>query len=94
MATQKLQPRLLTEVPTALRKRGFEPPPYRHIRDAAVDGKIPAFKINRVWHFMLSDLPKIERALTKMRAEHAAKDAGRLRGDDALGATTSQAEAA
>ncbi len=62
----------LTAVPTLLRDAGFQPPSYRHLRDAAVDGKIPARQINSIWHADPRDLHAIAMALELDRvAAHA-----------------------
>jgi hypothetical protein len=46
----------LTSSPVFLREEGFVPIDYRLIRDAAVNGTIPAHQRNSIWHFYRDDL--------------------------------------
>jgi hypothetical protein len=44
--TRGALPKRLTSLPEDLRARGFEPPEYRYLREAAVNRVIPAHQIN------------------------------------------------
>jgi hypothetical protein len=57
-----------TSSPEDLRARGFEPPEYRYLREAAVNRVIPAHQINNIWHYQPDDLTDIENALRQARA--------------------------
>ncbi len=41
----------LSRLPQRLRDEGYETPPYRTIRDAALDGVFDARQINGLWYF-------------------------------------------
>ncbi len=41
----------LALLPQSLRDEGYETPPYRAIRDAAIDGGFEARRINGLWYF-------------------------------------------
>ena len=58
----------LTVLPEALIARGFDPPPYRYIRDAAINGLFPVKRVNHIFHYRPTDIAIIERALRRMRA--------------------------
>jgi hypothetical protein len=55
--------RRLTNLPEALRARGFEPPAYRYLREAAINRVIPAQQYDGIWHYQPADIAVIERAL-------------------------------
>ena len=79
MATTALQ--RLTTLPEALRVRGFDPPAFRYIRDAAINGVFPAQQVNHIWHFNTADIDVIERALRRMCAQLPEKPLGLLEPD-------------
>jgi hypothetical protein len=66
--TRAALPKRLTSLPGDLRARGFEPPEYRYLREAAVNRVIPAHQINNIWHYQPDDLTDIENALRQARA--------------------------
>ena len=56
----------LTALPEALIARGFDPPAYRYIRDAAINGLFPVKRVNHIFHYRPADIEVIERALRGM----------------------------
>jgi hypothetical protein len=60
----------LTGLPALLRADGFVAiPPYRKLRDMALDGIVPAEQHNGFWYFSETDVPAIARALELERVE-------------------------
>jgi hypothetical protein len=66
--TRAASPKRLTRLSADLRARGFEPPDYRYLREAAVNGVIRAHQVNNIWHYDPEDLANIEKALRQAAA--------------------------
>jgi len=61
------RPIRLTSLPAIIRDEGFIPIDYRLIRDAAVNGVIPAHQRRGIWHFFVEDIRAITTALRLVR---------------------------
>jgi hypothetical protein len=70
--TRAASPKRLTRLPADLRARGFEPPEYRYLREAATNGLIRAHQINNIWHYEPEDLASIEKALRQAATDSVA----------------------
>jgi hypothetical protein len=62
----------LTSLPGICRDEGYDPVDYRLIRDAAINGRIPAHQRNSIWHFYREDTAEIATALRLARIQTAA----------------------
>jgi hypothetical protein len=68
----------LTALPGHLRSEGYsKPPPYRVIREKAVDAVIPAHQQNGIWHYRPTHVATIAEALGLERTDdgHDARSA-------------------
>ena len=63
----------LTAAPVAIRGAGFQPLSYRDIREAAINGVIPAHQRNNIWHFFDRDVGAIAKALNLPRLAKPAR---------------------
>jgi len=61
-------PLRLTSFPGVARDEGFVPIDYRLIRDAAINGVIPAHQRRGIWHFYAEDTRAIATALRLVRS--------------------------
>jgi hypothetical protein len=59
----------LSTTPTMLRANGWLPPDYRAIREAALNCRIPAYRVNNIWHYDYEDLDVIAAGLGLVRAQ-------------------------
>ena len=62
-STKDRAPVRLTSAPVVIRANGFVPVDYRMIREAAINGMIPAHQRNGIWHFYPEDAGQIVKAL-------------------------------
>jgi hypothetical protein len=81
MPSPALEIKRLSELPPALIARGFQPPHPRFVRDAAISGFFPAFRIGSWWFWRATDLDVIYEKLSTMelpltRARRVRKVAG------------------
>ena len=53
----------LSQLPAQLRAEGFEAPPYRTLREAALDGAFEASQIRGLWYYRPESAPLIAKAL-------------------------------
>ena len=67
--TDERVPIRLTGSPGVLRAEGYTPVDYRLIRDAAINGRIPAHQRNSIWHFYREDTAAIAAALRLVRTQ-------------------------
>ncbi len=64
----------LALLPQSLRDEGYETPPYRAIRDAAIDGGFEARRINGLWYF---DTTRVAEIAQQLRLKMAPSAGGR-----------------
>ena len=73
MSKTKLQKRL-TGLPPEVQREGYDITGYNYhkARDLAINGAIPAFQVNNIWHFDISDTALIAETLGLRRIEKRA----------------------
>ncbi len=66
----------LSLLPQQLRDEGYEAPPYRYIRETAIDGGFEAHRVNGLWYYKPEHVAEIAASLrlkrrTAVSTEHS-----------------------